>query len=327
MANQAISSTHYHFLETGFCQWLGLVGYAEPTVKSWPMHIREFFRYLEERQVHHITLVQPRHISGFVQYLGKRDNKTYGGGLSTAYINKFITALNTFGSYLSQTGKHSIDLSHRELPRDTIERTALTLDEIQALYDSTFQSYKYNSIATGQRDRAVIAVFYGCGLRRTEGIKLNIHDIDLHKSTLFVRHGKGNKQRHVPIARKHLEDIRAYLTEGRQWFMEDHFEGHYLNKRYGTPFPRKHDVDSEAFFLNQEGKRMACGLEYRLKVMRERAGVETEFSLHHLRHSIATHLLDRGMTLENIAKFLGHSSLVSTQIYTHIVARLRQQTV
>lgn len=320
-----LSSAHYHFLETGFSQWLGLVGYAEPTVKSWPMQVREFFCYLEARQVHHITLVQPRHISGFVGYLGQRDNKTYGGGLSTAYINKFISALNTFGRYLGQTGKYSIDLSHRELPRDTQERIALTRSEIQALYDSTFNPYSFNSIAIGQRDRAIIAVFYGCGLRRTEGVRLGIHDIDLAKGTLFVRHGKGNKQRHVPIAGKHREDIRAYLTEGRGWFLEDHSEGNYMHQRYGSPFPRKADVDDEAFFLNLDGKRMG-DFTYRLRVMRDRAGIATAFSLHHLRHSIATHLLDSGMSLENIARFLGHSSLVSTQIYTHIAARLKQQT-
>lgn len=318
------SNSHYHYLEKGFGQWLGLVGYAEPTVKSWPMHVREFFAYLEARKVHHITLAQPRHINGFIRHLGQRDNKTYGGGLSSTYINKFITALNSFGSYLSQTGKHSIDLSHRELPGDTPERQVLSLSEIQALYESTFQPYEFNSMAIGQRDRAIIAVFYGCGLRRSEGVRLNIFDIDLAKSRLFVRNGKGNKQRHVPIARKHLDDIRAYITEGRQWFMENHFEGHYQHKRYGTPFTRKENVDDESFFLNLQGKRMS-DFAYRLKVMRKRAGIETEFSLHHLRHSIATHLLDSGMGLENIAKFLGHGSLVSTQIYTHIVERLKRQ--
>ncbi|WP_315814173.1 tyrosine-type recombinase/integrase [Paraflavitalea speifideaquila] len=102
----------------------------------------------------------------------------------------------------------------------------------------------------GQRDRAIIAVFYGCGLRKMEGTMLNLTDIDLQKRLLFVRKGKGNKQRYVPIAARHAEDIRRYLE-----------------------------------------------------------GIEKQFGLHTLRHSIATHLSLSGIPIEEIARFLGHSSL------------------
>lgn len=318
-------STNFNYLELGFTQWLGLLGYAAPSVSSLPLHVHEFFNYLEMQGVSHIENVLPVHINGFVHHLKQRHNKTYGGSLSSAYINKGIHSLSTFSRYLNSTGKFTIDLNRRGIPNDANEPVVLTKEEIQALYDSTFLSYDFNDIATGQRDRAIIAVFYGCGLRRTEGINLNLFDIDLQKGMLFVRRGKGNKQRHVPIARKHLEDIKAYITEGRRWYMEDHYCGHYINKRYGTPFPKKLHTDDEAFFLNLRGERMN-DFAYRLKCMKERAGIDKDFSLHKLRHSIATHLLESGMDLEQIAKFLGHSSLVSTQIYTHIVNTQQKHT-
>lgn len=311
-------STNFNYLEHGFTQWLGLLGYAAPSVSSLPLHIHEFFHYLESQHISHIENVLPIHINGFVAYLKQRHNKTYGGSLSSAYINKSIHALSTFGRYLNTTGRYTIDLHRRGLPDSGSDPVVLTREEIQRLYDSTFLSYDCNDIAAGQRDRAIIAIFYGCGLRRTEGINLNLFDIDLQKGMLFVRRGKGNKQRHVPIARKHLEDIKAYIIEGRCWYQEDHYCGHYHNRRYGTPFPKKTHTDEEAFFLNMHGERMR-DFAYRLKCMKERSGVEQEFSLHKLRHSIATHLLQSGMDLEQIAKFLGHGSLVSTQIYTHIV--------
>jgi integrase/recombinase XerD len=307
----------YQYLEKSFAEWLSVTGYAEPSVSSLPVHIRELFHYLEERHIKDISVVLPRHITGFVNHLKQRTNQTYGGGLSSAYINKSIHAISTFGSYLAKSGKYAIDWSHRGLPSDSAAPSILSRDEILQLYDSTFDPYERNSIATGQRDRVIIAILYGCGLRSMEARNLNLYDIDLNRSRLFVRKGKGNKQRYVPIARKSLEDIKAWIVEGRNWFMEDHYQGHYQHLRYGTPHQKKEDVDEEAFFLNQHGSRMKdfC---YRLKQMKERAGIDKDFSPHDLRHSIAPHLLESGMDLDEIKKFLGHSSLVSTQIYTRI---------
>lgn len=315
---------NYHHIAQGFADWLSLLGYADTTVHSLPVHIWELLQYLQQRNIHHISQVLPRHITAFVQHLRQRTNKTYGGGLSSNYINKSIHAINTFGRYLGQTGKYHTDLNVHGLSDDTAERTILSKTQIQQLYDSTFEPYPHNSTATGQRDRAIIAIFYGCGLRRTEGINLNLYDINSPKSLLFVRKGKGNKQRHVPIARKHLEDLKTYITDGRRWFMEAHDTGHYQHQRYGTHFKKKQHTDDEAFFINHNGKRMQ-DFSYRLQQMKQRAGIGQDFSLHHLRHSIATHLLQSGMDIKEIARFLGHSSLDSTQIYTHIAEQQNRQ--
>jgi site-specific recombinase XerD len=244
----------------------------------------------------------------------------HGGSLSSSSINKIIQSVNTFAKYLNSTGKHVLDITPRRITSDISERSILSTEEIKALYESTFLTQKHNTQAMGQRDRAIIAIFYGCGLRKDEGTRLNITDIDLNKKLVFVRKGKGNKQRYVPIASKHAEDMRAYLEEGRYWFLEHH----YTRTCYRHSPVKKSFTDAEAFFINQEGKRMQSFYQ-RFEYMKERAGIEKDFSTHSLRHSIATHLLQSGMPIEEIAKFLGHGSLESTQIYTHIVNQLKRE--
>jgi site-specific recombinase XerD len=249
-----------------------------------------------------------------------RTNLKQGGGLSTSSINSYITSMNLFAQYVNQTGKHILDINPKRLHSETDERIILSQQEIKQLYEATFTPHRQNTIAMGQRDRAIIAIFYGCGLRKDEGTRLNLMDIDLIKKLVFVKKAKGNKQRYVPIAQKHAEDIRSYIEEGRYWFLEDHHQSNFMRKS-GRAFPKKQETDDDAFFLNMEGKRMQSFYQ-RLDYMKEKAGIDKHFSTHNLRHSIATHLLQSGMPIEEIAKFLGHSTLESTQIYTHIVNQL-----
>ena len=117
---------------------------------------------------------------------------------------------------------------------------------------------------------------------------------------VLVRKGKGNKQRYVPIAGAHVKDLEAYINEGRKELQQS--------------------SRCAALFLNKNGNRMRdfYGL---LEWLKCKSGINKRFGLHALRHSIATHLLASGMEMEGIAKFLGHSSLASTQRYTHIVKR------
>lgn len=154
------------------------------------------------------------------------------------------------------------------------------------------------------RDRAMLAIFYGCGLRRNEGYHLNITDIHLSSAVVHVRMGKGYKERFVPISKKGMEHITTYLYDARPLLIRDNKE--------------------DAFFLNHNGKRLGGQmLLVCLQTLSRRAGnselQQKEIGLHSLRHSIATHLLANGMSLEKIRDFLGHSSLASTQVYTHLI--------
>ena len=247
MKHLHLQSSNFKYLEHGFKEWLDILGYSASTINGSPLHIREMFHHLEQKNIQHITQIKARHISGFIQYLKSRNNLMRGGALSASSINNSITSIHLFAQYLSQTVKFILDISLKRVEKDTDERTVLSKEEIKALYDATFSQHRHNTIAIGQRDRVIIAIFYGCGLRKDEGARLNITDIDLTRKLVFVRKGKGNKQRYVPIANKHAEDIKAYLVEGRNWFLEDHRQsGFYI--RYGKQAPKKQNPDAEAFF-------------------------------------------------------------------------------
>jgi integrase/recombinase XerD len=228
-----------------------------------------------------------------------------------------VNAVAVFMRYLHHSG---VNVAAWPLDREvavSTRQTVLTLAEIRRLYEATFHPYRENSVALGQRDRAIIGVLYGCGLRRQEALQLNVGDVDLDRRVLLVRSGKGGKQRYVPIAGGHALDMGRYLEEGRNWFLQRHFYD-YRQARYGKAYALKAGKDGVAFFVGQHGDRL-LDFYQRLAVMGERAGLERAVTPHGLRHSIATHLLHNGMEIEEIARFLGHASLASTQVYTHIL--------
>jgi integrase/recombinase XerD len=150
----------------------------------------------------------------------------------------------------------------------------------------------------------MLTILYGCGLRRNEAVHLDISDVVADKNYIYVRKGKNYKERIVPINTMGLNHLQNYLYESRPRFTKDDKQ--------------------EMFFVSQRGLRMnGQSMLLRLKILIQRVDntelQSKEVGLHTLRHSIATHLLQNGMSIENISLFLGHSSLESTQIYTHLV--------
>jgi integrase/recombinase XerD len=157
--------------------------------------------------------------------------------------------------------------------------------------------------ATTQKETAILHIFYSCGLRRSEGEALNINDVHFKQSLIYVREGKGAKRRVVPVTAKVAQDLEAY----------------YLQER--THAKVRTGMDENAFFLNRTGTRMSGdSLNKSLHQLLEKADLPKEITLHHLRHSIATHLLQSGMSMEYVRDFLGHSFLESTQIYAKATA-------
>ncbi len=313
-----LENPHYIYLLNNYKNYLVTINYSKTTQETYPLHLKEFLHYLETKQIQHITQVQPRIIYNFIDYIKTRKNRKQNSLLSNNHINKIITACNSFALYLNKSGKHIIDVHGKRLENDSLEKIILTIEEIKQLYDNTFEPYAWNSKAYGQRDRAMIALLYGCGLRISEAQQLNITDIDLVKQVVFVKKAKGNKQRYVPIASKHSEDMKEYLQEGRIFFLNDNSAQNYVKQGL-----KKKQTDDEAFFISQYGTRMKSGFYTRLKSLKERTGIQKIITPHGLRHSIATHLLQGGMKIDDIAKFLGHSSLDSTQIYTRIINQIK----
>ena len=290
--NEQLTPTYQQSL-TAFTEWLGILGYAEATQKGIPERLAECFFWLEQRDVDQIHQIKQHHIDTFLKKQETRPNKRRGGGLSASYLNKYIQALKLWNSFLAQT-----NMAHLELSLDYYEAnpelpTVLTEQEIQELYKACSDD-EY-----GLRDRAILGLYYGCGLRRSEGITLDVADVQFSRGLLYVRKGKGNKERYVPLAGKVAEDLRWYLIEARPKLLKQHkFSSLLISQRSRRP----------------QGQSIAL----RLAGLVEQAGIPKEVGLHSLRHSIATHLLRNGMPLAEIQRFLGHASLESTQIYTHL---------
>jgi site-specific recombinase XerD len=265
-----------------------LLNYEPTKLKHGPRRIQELYDWNGQKEA-----LSSERINQFFEHLKTRKNKITGGGLSVATLRTYQRTINLFSRFLLETKgiqlAVNIKLKSTEMPK----RIIFTENEIERLYEAT------ESGLMGMRDRAMLGVYYGCGLRRKEGQALEIKDLLPDRNLVHVRMGKNYQERFVPMVGRVKMDLMDYLINAR-------------------PALVKNQVH-EYFFVTRSGQRLtASGLYERLKLLKKKAGVKKEGSLHSLRHSIATHLFKDGMSLVQIAKFLGHKSLESTQIYTHI---------
>ncbi len=319
MKKLSLDNVSYRYLEQSFKEWLDIQGYAPTTVYNLPNHVRELLHYLEKQDIPNIKELRTEHIENYYELLKERSHQRRGGGLSNAHLNKHIQAIRKFTEYLRKVGR--LDIPNPNLDNEKAERKIvfLTEDEITLLFEATYKVHlgdkRRDSMETIEalqsRDRAMLAIFYGCGLRRNEGINVDVGDINFDRSVLHVRKGKNYKERFVPISKTNLKYLTEYIYDHRPELLRG----------------RK----SEALFIScrhtsrMHSQTLVISLK-RLQYHTEDIDLqEKEIGLHTLRHSIATHLLNAGMKLDSIKQFLGHSSLDSTQIYTHLVGLPKQQ--
>lgn len=292
-------------------EWLDILGYAESTVYQLPIHLQEFFYYVEKQQIKTLTNITTQTIKNYYQELQQRTNERTSGSLSKSYLNKHQQALKKFKEYLQNHNYNNFNIHLKTEKQPTEEKlNILTQSEIKQLFNAT--NYSHSEQRFRLRDKAILTILYSCGLRRNEAVHLDLSDIFFDKERVFVRKGKNYKERFVPINRKNAEILEDYIYEARPEF--------YNSK------------DSEALFISQQGKRLnGMSFANRLKVIvtstNNKNIEEKNITLHILRHSIATHLLQKEVPLESIKTFLGHSSLESTQIYTHLLKTLENETI
>ncbi len=296
--NREIKSNQFVFLTENFRQWLETLGYKPYTVKLNYWNTSEFLAYLEQQNVKRLKDYNNQLLNQYLEHLQHRPNYNRSGGLSAGYINKHITTLRLLSKYLQLSGKANITIKP-ELLKTNETAGYLSKAEIKQLYKAAADEINLYH----QRDTAMLSIYYGCGLRASEGAALNISDILFEKELIYVRKGKNYKERYVPISKQVKSDLQEYI----------------FNQRYDLLNGKK----SEALLLGRLGKRWSAhGMYNRLQLLKEQTNNEVlkkeTFGLHILRHSIATHLLQDGMKLELISRFLGHKSLETTQKYTHL---------
>ena len=312
MKNLPLKSQAFQYVEKSFREWLDILGYAESTVYQLPNEIREMLHWMEQQDITQITQIDVPQIKQYYNQLKTRGNQRRGGGLSNSYLNKHLQALYKFAEYLRQSGRLTLPYLGIEWEEnDTAEIEFLTREEIKELYKATYGYNENTKLETlNARDRAILTIFYACGLRRNEGYHLDLSDVNFDRQILHVRKGKAYKERFVPFNKAALKHLQEYVYDARLQIIKDRKE--------------------EAFFVTRKGGRMhAQSMAIRLKLLQQRTdNIELQqknVRLHVLRHSIATHLLQNGMALEKIGRFLGHSSLESTQVYTHLVEQEEQE--
>jgi len=292
---KALNSSEYILLPQAFHEWLELLNYSAFSIPGLAGSIRDFLYYQEQQGKLSLRQLEATDASEFIKHLQEKTGERTGRPLSAGHINKQIQALNLFSQYIRQTGKSHMGFVLARLEQARSKPAWLTKAEIEALYEATGDS------VLGIRDRAMLSVYYGCGLRLNEGACLELKDIIADRKLLHVRKGKHYKERYVPIAAKNYEALRLYMDYGRPQLLQEHkTEALFIEANKGHP------ITKQSLYL-------------RIKQLVKKARIKKKVGTHTLRHSIATHLLQSGMKLEKIQEFLGHSELDSTQIYTHLV--------
>ena len=164
------------------------------------------------------------------------------------------------------------------------------------------------SLRTGIRDRAMMEVLYSCGIRLDELLNLEVYHVDFKDKVLYIRKGKGKKQRVVPLGKNARKYLKEYLEKIRPW--------------YGRKNPKERKL-----FLNQSGLAMTPANIYQnLRKYRDGAGIKKSASPHTFRRTCATHLLQNGADIRYIQKLLGHRHLKTTQVYTKVMPVEIKQT-
>ncbi|MEG2322262.1 MAG: site-specific tyrosine recombinase XerD [Bacilli bacterium] len=260
--------------------------YSNETINSYTNDLNKYGLFLNKKK-YVLKDMKRKDIMEYVMCLKKNN-------LQASSINHNISVLKSFYKFLFLDEHFSTDLMDLvEVPklRKTLP-TVLSYDEINSLLDiALIDNYSY-------RNKAMLELMYATGLRVSELVNLKINDIDFDMALVRTM-GKGSKERIIPIGDYAIFFVKKYLEDYRFLFLKGE--------------------NIDYLFLNNHGKKLTRQGFYKIiKQLASCKNIKTEFSPHTLRHSFATHLLDRGADIVSIKEMLGHSSLKTTQIYTHI---------
>jgi integrase/recombinase XerC len=269
-------------------------GASPHTLRAYRSDLDALLEFLAAREIVDPRRVTARHLRAFLATL-------HEAGLSRTTIQRRLSAVRTFFKHLLRSGRvdgHPAEGLRAARTRRSLPK-ALGIDEVERLLESTD-----TGSATGRRDRALLECMYSAGTRAAETVGLERADLDLARGVARVR-GKGKKERLAPLGSHAIEALRAYLSDPER--------------------PRPRPAAGSAVFLNPRGGRLTTrSLGRIVERACQRAGLLRSATPHTLRHSFATHLLDRGADLRSVQELLGHANLVTTQIYTHVsIERLR----
>jgi integrase/recombinase XerD len=272
--------------------WL-TTGASKNTLSAYRSDLKIFSKWLNN-----ISLidVDKKQIQDYFSY--RKDSN-----ISASTQSRMLTCLHSFYQFLSDKKNLKIDPTE-QLDYPKLEKKLpifLNVQEVERLLEAPNSKSLF-----GQRDRAMLELLYSCGLRVSELINLSYHNINLKDE--FIRiHGKGNKERLLPMGEIAIDYLTKYELNSRPALLKN--------------------GQSDSYFLSNRGKAMSRqNFFYIIKDYASKAGIEKPLSPHSLRHAFATHLVQKGADLRSVQLMLGHSDISSTQLYTHIQnAQLKAQ--
>lgn len=261
-------------------------GLSDKTKESYGYDLNTYKDFLYDKGITNVKSITTNDIEDYLKYRNDENELT-----STIAHN--LTVIKNFHSYLLKSKIIDKDVSEnisRPKLRKTLPKT-LSIEDIDKLLDIRLNSlFDY-------RNKAMIELMYGSGLRVSELISLDLHSIDFTNCIIRIT-GKGKKDRIVPVGEYSMYYLEKYLEVRNSMLKKE---------------------NTDALFLNNHGKRMTRqGFFKNLKSILRNQGLDENVSPHTLRHSFATHLLERGADLRSIQELLGHSDIATTRIYTHI---------
>ncbi len=275
----------------GFADYLRLErSLSEHSVAAYVNDVRKLASFCSMQEEHKSPVsVDQNDLLLFVAWVHKL-------GVSERTQARIISGIRAFYHYLMMedaiTGNPAANLDAPRIGRKLPE--FLTIEEVERIIAAIDLSDPL-----GQRNRAIVETLYGCGLRVSELLQLKISDLNTADEFIRVT-GKGNKQRLVPIGREALKHINLYLDSSRRT----------LNVARGF---------EDHLFLNKRGKALSRVMVFTMiKKLTQRAGIRKNISPHTFRHSFATHLVEGGADLRAVQDMLGHESITTTEIYTHL---------
>ncbi|MEO3783574.1 site-specific tyrosine recombinase XerD [Actinocorallia sp. B10E7] len=275
-------------------------GLAANTLSSYRRDLRRYQEHLRTRGVLDLAVIGEKDVQDFLASL--REGGADRAPLSAGSAARAVVAVRGLHRFALREGLADADPSREVRPPAAPRRLpkAISLADVERLLGAAG-----DDSARGLRDRALLELLYGSGARISEAVGLDLDDVELDEGVVRVS-GKGSKVRIVPIGGYAARALEAYLVRARP---------RLVKVGRGTP----------ALFLNARGGRLSRqGAWMVLGAAAERAGL-TDVSPHTLRHSFATHLLERGADVRVVQELLGHASVTTTQVYTLVTVRLLRE--
>jgi integrase/recombinase XerD len=288
-----IYSETYQTEAKNYKKHLDILGLKPETTQARYLYLKEFFSWLERHKIFETKEVTPKEIAQYNDYLKAKISQRTNKPIKQKSIYDHMRNLQQYFGYLLEIGTLKTNpASHLKFTNGTekVERFIFTQNQIKELYK-----------IANLEERTILNIAYGCGLRVQEISDLNKEDIRLTENIIIVQKGKNNKRRLVPISQKISDEIKEYLES--------------LEQKNNTIFTNNKARRMQEWGFNARLKQLILKTEFGKKLTSEELN---KIGIHSLRHSIATHLLENGMKLEQVQVFLGHSNVESTEIYTHI---------